>query len=90
MPRLQKYPMPYLDACRLILRRLIAKGDTNGIPLAERAINEYLEATPPGARISGLRLLQEDVLAQRDALLGAQRSFADTVNDYIEKKVRGE
>ena len=42
------------------------------------------------ARRSGLRLLQEDVLAQRDALLGAQRSFADTVNDYIEKKVRGE
>ena len=90
IPRLQKYPIPYLDACRLILRRLIAKGDTNGIPFAERAINEYLEATPPGARISGLLLLQEDVLTQRDAVLGAQRSFADTVNDYIEKKVRGE
>jgi hypothetical protein len=69
---------------------LIAKGDLNGIPLAERAIDEYLEATPPSARISGLRLLQEDVLTQRDAVLGAQRSFADTVNDYIEGKLRGE
>jgi len=82
--------MPRFDTCREILRRLIAKGDTNGIALAERAINEYLEATPPGARTSGLRLLQQDVLTQRDAVLGAQHSIADTVNSYIEKKLRGE
>jgi hypothetical protein len=44
----------------VILRRLIAKGDPNGIPLAERAINEYLDATPASARMSGLRLLQAD------------------------------
>jgi hypothetical protein len=72
------------------LRRLIAKGDLNGIPLAERAINEYLEATPPSARISGLRLLQEDVLTQRDAVLGDRRHVAEAVNDYIERKLRGE
>ena len=79
--------MPHLDACLGILRRLIAKGDTNGIPLAERAVNEYLDATPASARKSGLRLLQEDVLAQRDAVLGDQRHFADIVIEYIEKKL---
>ena len=79
--------MPHLETCLGILRRLIAKGDTNGVPLAERAINEYLDATPARARKSGLRLLQQDILAQRNAVLGHQRSFADTVNDYIEKKL---
>jgi hypothetical protein len=64
----------------------ISGGDANRIPLAERAINEYLDATPARARKSGLRLLQEDILTQRNAVLGHQRSFADTVNDYIEKK----
>jgi hypothetical protein len=82
--------MPKLNDCQEILRRLIAEGDVNGIPLAERAINEYLDATPANARKSGLRLLQEDVLIQRDAVLGDQRSFADTVNDYIEKKLVAE
>jgi hypothetical protein len=82
--------MPNLDTCLGILRRLIARGDPNAIPLAERAINEYLEATPAKARISGLRLLQEDVLTQRDAVVGLQHSFAETVNGYIEKKLRGE
>jgi hypothetical protein len=83
-------PMPNLETCKGILRRLIAKGDMNGIPLAERAINEYWNATPEKARKSGLRLIQQDVLDQRNAVLGAQYNFAQTVNDYIEKKLRGE
>ena len=78
--------MPYLDNCLGILRRLIAKGDPNAIPLSERAINEYLEVTPVEARKSGLRLLQQDVLIQYNAVVGIQRSFAETVNAYIEKK----
>ena len=82
--------MPHYDTCLEILRRLIAKGDANGIPLAERAINEYLDATPPRARISGIRLLQQDVLTQRDAVLGGRNRFAATVNSYIEQKLRGE
>jgi hypothetical protein len=53
--------MPFLNDCQEILRRLIAKGDINGISLAERAINEYLAATGANARKSGLRLLQGDV-----------------------------
>jgi hypothetical protein len=66
--------MPNLETCVDILRRLIAKGEVNSIPLAERAINEYLDATPASARKSGLRLLQEDVLTQRNAVLGHQRA----------------
>jgi hypothetical protein len=82
--------MPYLNDCQEILRRLIAKGDINGIPLAERAINEYLAVTPANARKSGLRLLQEDVLIQRIVVVGNQHSFADTVNAYIETKLADE
>jgi len=29
--------MPHFDTCLEILRRLIAKGDINGIPLAEKS-----------------------------------------------------
>jgi hypothetical protein len=57
---------------------------------AERAINEYWDATLEKGRKSGLRVIQLDVLEQRNAVLGAQRAFAESVNDYIEKKLRGE
>ena len=79
-----------MNDCQEILRRLIAKGDINGIPLAERAINEYLAVTPANARKSGLRILQEDVLIQRIVVVGNQHSFADTVNAYIETKLADE
>ena len=82
--------MPHLDDCKAILRKLIAKGDPNGIPLAERAINEYWDVTLEKGRKSGLRLIQMDVLEQRNAVTGTQHNFAQTVNDYIEKKLRGE
>jgi len=82
--------MPHLTTCLDILRRLIAKGDPNGVPLAERAINEYLDVTPPNARKSGLRLIQQDVLVQRNAVVGVQCSFAETVNAYIERKLSEE
>ncbi|OKO81141.1 hypothetical protein AC628_07180 [Bradyrhizobium sp. NAS96.2] len=77
--------MPHLETCKGVLRHLIAKGDPNGIPLAERAITEYLEVTPEGARRSGLRLIQDDVLKQRDAVVGDRHNFAETVNAYIER-----
>ncbi|MET4177162.1 hypothetical protein ABIB99_008284 [Bradyrhizobium sp. LA6.1] len=82
--------MPNLATCQGILRRLIAKGDPNAISLAERAINEYWDVTLERGRKSGLRLIQLDVLEQRNAVIGAQHDFAQTVNDYIEKKLRGE
>jgi hypothetical protein len=86
-PRTRLSAVPHLPTCLEILRRLIAKGDMNGIPSAEKAIDDYWDATPPQARKSGLRLLQQDVLTQRNAVLGDHRNFADTVNAYIEKKL---
>jgi hypothetical protein len=82
--------MGHIDTCLGILRQLIAKGDINGVPLAERAINEYWDATPIQARESGLRFLQQDVLDLRNAVLGDQRNFAEVVNAYIEKKLATE
>jgi hypothetical protein len=79
--------MPHLSNCQDILRRLIAKGDVDAITSAERAVNEYLEATPPGARKSGLRFLREDVMTQRNATTEDRRSFADAVNAFIERKL---
>jgi len=84
------HAMPHLDTCLAILRRLIAIGDMNSVPLAERAVNEYWDVTPTKARKSGLRLIQQDVLDQRNAVLGSQRNFADAVNAYIEKKLEEE
>jgi hypothetical protein len=61
--------MPYLNDCQEILHRLIADGDTSGIPLAEQAINEYLDATPANARKSGLRSSATPLLEASIALL---------------------
>jgi hypothetical protein len=66
---------------------LIAKGDIDDIPLAGTAIIEYCDATPTQARTNGLLLLQQDVLDQRNAVLGSHRNFADAVNDCIQKKL---
>jgi hypothetical protein len=79
--------MGHLETCLGILRRLIAKGDAKCLCWAERAIEEYLEVTPVQARKSGLRYLQQDVLDQRNAVLGDQRNFADAVNANIEKRL---
>jgi hypothetical protein len=82
--------MPQLETCLGVLRRLIAKGDPGGVHLAERAVDEYWNATLPGARKSGLRLVQQDVMVQANAVVGDQRSFAEAVNAYIEKKLADE
>jgi hypothetical protein len=79
--------MPQLNSCLDTLRRLIATGDPCNIPEAEKAINEYLDATPPKACKSGLWLIQEDVLVQLNAGVGVQRSFAETVYAYLDKKL---
>jgi hypothetical protein len=69
------------------LRRLIAAGDTNGIPLAQAAIEEYWGATPAKARKSGLLYMQQIFHDRRDALGPQSRDFAITVDAYIEQKL---
>jgi hypothetical protein len=78
-----------LEKCSSDLRRLIGIADTNGIPTAERSIDEYMAATPPPDRPGALREVQQVVQTHRDtAASGDQRDFAEVVNDYIEKLMR--
>jgi hypothetical protein len=78
--------MPGLANCQSLLRSLISRGDPDAIPLAESAIDEYLEVTPERARRIVLRVLQQDALDQHGLAVGVQRSFAETVDAYIERK----
>jgi hypothetical protein len=78
-----------IDPCLDVLRRLIVAGNANGIPLAETAIAEYWEGTPPRARKSGLLYMQQILHEHRDALSRESRDFADTVDAYIERMLAG-
>jgi hypothetical protein len=81
--------MVSLNECLDSLRRLIAEGDTNGIGAAERAVNEYVATTAPEDRKTALLHVQQAVQAHKEEASGINLSFADTVNDYIEKLMRG-
>jgi len=72
-----------LDKCLSVLRPLIVEGHTNGVAMAERAIDEFL-----AARKGALRNVREVVQTHQEATSGDERSFADKVNDYIEEKMR--
>ena len=79
--------MGHVDTCLETLRRLIAAGDMNGIPLAEAAIEEYWAATPAKARRSGLLYIQQVLHGQRDALSPQSKDFAVAVDACIETKL---
>jgi hypothetical protein len=80
--------MVHFDKCLDSLQRLIAEAHADGVPTAQRAIDDYLEAVPPPAQKEGLQSVQQVVQTHRDAATGVHRSFADIVNDYIEEKMR--
>jgi hypothetical protein len=79
--------MGHIDDCLDTLRRLIAKGDANDLPLAEEAIEQYWAATLVRAKKSGLLYIQQILHSHRDTLTGDSRAFADTVDAYIERKL---
>ena len=79
--------MGHVDTCLGTLRRLIAAGDMNGVPLAEAAIEEYWAATPAKARKSGLLYIQQILHDRRDALSPQSSDFAGAVDAHIEKKL---
>lgn len=81
--------MEQINKCTSVLRPLIAAGNTNGTILAENALNELMAVTPASRKKVALESVQSVVTAHRDAATGDNRSFADTVNDYIEKLMRG-
>jgi hypothetical protein len=80
--------MVHLDKCLDSLRSLIADAHASGIQMAEKAIEDYLAATPPPDQKEGLQTVQQAIQTHRDASTGVHRSFADIVNDYIEEKMR--
>ena len=80
--------MEHVHRCTSVLRPLIAEGEPEGLPLAEKAINAFMDATPAPRQKASLESVQAIVQAQRDAAEGSQLCFADTINDYIEKLMR--
>ena len=82
--------MPGLADCLSFLRLLIARGDPRAVPLARGAIDDYLELAPVSARRGGLRVLQQDAFDLHGTAVGVQRSFAETVDAYIERKLAEE
>jgi hypothetical protein len=82
--------MENVHKCTSVLRPLIAEANTNGIPLAESAINELVAVTPVPLQRDALESVRSAVKAHRDeaGLSSSQCDFADTVNDYIERLVR--
>ena len=80
--------MEHVHKCTAVLRPLIAEGEPNGIPLAEKAINDLMDATPGPRQKASLESVQAIVQAHRDAAEGSQLRVADTINDYIEKLMR--
>jgi hypothetical protein len=82
--------MPGLADCQSLLRLLIARGDPKAIPQAEGAIDDYLEIAPVCTRKGGLRVLLQDTSDLYGAAVGVQRSFAETVDAYIARKLAEE
>ena len=82
--------MPGLADCVSLLRLLIARGDPKAIPVATGAIDEYPEMAPVSIRRSGLRVLQQDAWDLHGTAVGVQRSFAETVDAYIARKLAEE
>jgi hypothetical protein len=82
--------MENVHRCTSALRPLIAEAHTNGLPLAENAINKLVTMTPAPERRDALESVRSVVNAHRDtAGSGSQFDFANAVNDYIEKIMRG-
>jgi len=79
--------MEDLHRCTSVLRSLIATGEPNGIPHAEKAINDLMDATPAPRQKASLESVRAVVQEQREAE-GGQLGFADAINDYIEKLMR--
>jgi hypothetical protein len=48
--------MADFEKCSADLRRLIGIADTNGVPMAERSIDEYVAATEPSDRTGAVML----------------------------------
>ena len=78
--------MTKLDECLQVLRILLGQNDTNGIGLAEVAIDRLLAATSPSDWVSVISELQSAILKATEHL---PSSFAGLIFDFIENRERG-
>ena len=77
--------MEPVEKCASALRPLIAAGQTNGIPLAEKAIDDMLLEIPSTQRKTSLDSVRSVLEADREEASATQLGFVDMVNNYIEK-----
>ncbi|HXW26089.1 MAG TPA: hypothetical protein VEK73_15200 [Xanthobacteraceae bacterium] len=88
--------MDPLEKCLQTLRPLIQAGDTNGLVLAERAIDEFVaahkgypEAYEGQRQTGGLNVLQQQLTDIWKTLpTGQSLDFANTVSEYVDRKLR--
>jgi hypothetical protein len=80
--------MDHVDKCTSVLRPLIATGHTDGIPLAEKALDDLVAVIPEEHRMTSLDSVKSVIEEHREAASGSQLGFADAVNNYIEKLMR--
>lgn len=82
--------MNHVEKCTSILRPLILQGESNRIPLAENALNALVEVTPRVEHKNALHDVRAAVQAHRETASEVhQLGFADMINNYIEKLMRG-
>jgi hypothetical protein len=80
--------MDHVDKCTSVLRPLIATGHTDGIPLAEKALDDLVAVTPTEQQKTSLDSVQSVIKEHQETASGSQLGFADAVNNYIEKLMR--
>jgi hypothetical protein len=83
--------MDPLKKCLQTLDILVRSGDVNGIPLAEKAIDEFLNAHDnPQGQSGALNVLDGELVAMRQQLppTGASADFMETIFSFIDKKMK--
>ena len=75
--------------CLQTLRVLIREGDSNGVPLAEKAVNELAASFPDAnARTGALHVLQEELTPTVPGERDASTEMTANILDYCDKLIR--
>lgn len=78
--------MEHVNKCTAALRSLISAGETDGMPHAEKAIDDMLAAAPAHEHKDLLDSIRAAIDAHCTAAFAPhQLRFADAINDYIER-----
>jgi hypothetical protein len=83
--------MDPLERCLQVLWPLVQASETNGIVLAERAIDEFLAAPAhegSNRQTGALNILERHLIDVSRGASGASADFAETVIQYVEAKAR--